>query len=303
LDFYSWHIYGLINPYGLKQLGTEIRSVLDTNGFTNTQSHISEYNVELDPSITAFINSAQGAAYYLSLMLTAQEAGIDKMLIYPSGSLVKTSFTATTYTMTESANAMKAFDILKDSTTIIVQSTGNEVIDNDIDDASSNFMVFAAKDSLDSKLNVLISNLASIHSDYQINVSNLPWINTYPTKITKNIITTTDNFTQTISYMGIGDSVYTVDDVGNPSVTFLRMEPSQQTVETNETTQNPIYIYPNPTSDLIRLPAIYNWKLLSIEGSHVASGHGDKIDLSTYPAGIYILRLGNKTKKIYLTQD
>lgn len=66
IDFYSWHIYGAKNPYGIKSLADTIRNILDEKGFTETESIISEINSQLDSSLDTMGTSPYGAAYYLS---------------------------------------------------------------------------------------------------------------------------------------------------------------------------------------------------------------------------------------------
>ena len=296
LDFYSWHVYGLKNPYGLNQISSEIRTILDDNNFTETESHISEINAELDDNLHNLIVSSKGAAYYLSLMLTAQESDIDMFLLYPAVGLIKPNINIPGYTWTKSAYAMKAFEIMNDSTPVIVQSTGNEVVENDLNDTTLNFMVFAAKDTLNSKLFMLVSNFASTNSNYQIELSNLPWYSEYETKITKNVITNTDNFTESILTLPVGVNNFNIFDMESPSVLFLRMEPIIVSNIINGKNAE-VNIYPNPTTGIIIVDGSYmdNIEVLNVYGQTVKiilpKNQKCKVDISNQAKGTYFIKV------------
>jgi len=297
LDFYSWHVYGLQNPYGLNQISSEIRTILDDNNFTGTESHISEINASLDNNLHNLIISPKGAAYYLSLMLTAQESDIDMFLLYPSVSLIKPNINIPGYSWTRSANAMKAFEMMNANTPIIIQSTGNEVITNDLNDTTLNFMVFAAKDTLNSSLYMLVSNFASTNSNYQIELTNLPWSDTYGTIITKNIITSTDNFTESTLTLPVGVVNLNISGMESPSVLFLRLEPNiVNNIHNNKETPT-VNIYPNPASNKVTVKGDYikEVEIINIYGQTLKSlkveNHIYEINLSEQSKGIYLIKV------------
>lgn len=296
LDFYSWHVYGLKNPYGLRQISSEIRTILDDNNFSETESHISEINAELDNNLHDLIVSSKGASYYLSLMLTAQESDIDMFLLYPSVGLIKPDINIPGYTWTKSANAMTAFEIMNENTPIIVQSTGNEVIENDINDTTLNFMVFAAKDTLSSMLYMLVSNFASVNSNYQIELSNLPWYGEHETKITKNVITSTENYTEETLTLPMGIASFNIYHMESPSVLFLRMEPIILSAIINSKNAE-VNIYPNPTAGIITIEAncIKKIEVLNIYGQTIKTivpkNNKYKVDISNQSKGTYLVKV------------
>jgi len=310
LDFYSWHVYGLKNPYGLNQISSEIRTILDENNFTEAESHISEINAQLDNNLQNLILSSKGAAYYLSLMLTAQESDIDMLLLYPAVGLIKADINIPGYTWTKSANSMKAFEMMNDSTPIIIQSTGNEVIENDLNDTTLNFMVFAAKNTLNSSLFMLVSNFASTNSNYQIQLSNLPWSGEHETRITKNIITSTDNFTETILTLPVGVNNFNIFDMESPSVLFLRMEPNIVSDIEQAKIIPHIDVYPNPTSGKVNIKGsnIKKVEVLNIYGQTLKvmnpKGCQFELDFSNQDKGTYIIKIltdnGIVVKKVIL---
>ncbi len=225
LDFYSWHVYGLSNPYGLQKISLEIRNILDENGFTEAQSHITEINDALGDGLEPLINSANGAAYYLSLMLTAQESEIDKFLLYPANCLITENLYADDFMLTKSAYAMKAFATMSNDAPVKIESIGNEVLE-DKDDASLNFMVLATKNLDNNKVYILVSNFASENKNYKINISNLPWIDTSKTSVTQNIITQTEDFKESKFTLAVNTDTITVENMQSPSVLMLKLTPS-----------------------------------------------------------------------------
>ncbi len=308
LDFYSWHAYGLDNPYALKQISSEIRSILDTNNFTDTESHITEINAELDNQLASLITSAKGAAYYLSLMLTAQESDIDMLLLYPSIAPIKPNLFVPGFAWTKSAYGLKAFASLKNETPIIVESTGNEVIE-DMNDASLNFMVFAAKDEAESKLYVLVSNYKSDNSNYHIEFSNLPWADTYGTNITQNKITDTDIFTESILTLPLNTTSFDVNNMASPSVLLLRLEADMATALPTLSAKEEISIFPNPTTGKITIKGqdIEKIDLFNTAGQNIKSivRKDELIKLNlAFPKGLYLVKVTTKngffTKKIIL---
>ncbi len=300
LDFYSWHAYNVSNPYGIKQLSTTIRNILDSNGFANTESHITEINSELGDGLQALINSPQGAAYYLSLMLTAQESDIDKMLIYPANCLI-TEHRNGPFTLTKSAYGMKAFTLLKNNTPIIVQSSGNEVITDDLDDETLNFMTLAAKDANNEKLYIIVSNFVSTNSEYQINITNLPWSGTHATRVVKNIITETDNFTETTSILPQGITTVNINNMTSPSVLLLRLE-ADKTSSIEQSENFKISVYPNPNSGKFTIMGdnIKEIAVMTIDGKIIKQINVNQLkydlDISEQPNASYFIKIVTKNK-------
>lgn len=75
LDFFSWHSYSGVEGTAVMQ--KYIRKHLDENGFTNTESHLNEYNPDAEHENTAFHSAAVA-----SLLLAMQNEGVDLMCIY-----------------------------------------------------------------------------------------------------------------------------------------------------------------------------------------------------------------------------
>lgn len=292
LDFYSWHIYGLKNPYALKQLGIEARRLLDDNGFPDAESHITEINDELTIEIEDLINSSKGAAYFLSLMLTAQESEIDKMLIYPSQSLIKSTFTSTEFEMTKSALAMEAFEYFRVTTPIQLSSSGNELV-TDIDDESLNLMMYAGINNEDDKIGLLISNLNSEHNEFIINIANLPWSETHPSRLTKTTITKNTADIESVEVIPQGVSMFVVENLVSPAVTYLQVSPALAS-DIKDTEAKPgLKIAPNPTAGVLNLMTdsiIESIDIYNIQGRKMLSQkkNSRRIDIGDLTSGQYI---------------
>lgn len=60
------------------------------------------------------------------------------------------------------------------------------------------------------------------------------------------------------------------------------------------TNKNSLNVYPNPSkSGVYELNETYNYTVLDAKGSEVKKGLGSVLDLSTFPAGVYILKVGS----------
>jgi hypothetical protein len=86
LDFYSWHTYAdrSADPYDAVRLGKQIREVLNTHGFPNAESILSEWN--LTPDFTdrekARLQGVDNAAYIGAVLSYFQDAPIDHAHFY-----------------------------------------------------------------------------------------------------------------------------------------------------------------------------------------------------------------------------
>jgi len=68
---------------------------------------------------------------------------------------------------------------------------------------------------------------------------------------------------------------------------------SIEDINLNDNEKKQILIYPNPTTDKIKIEAerIKNIKVLNIEGKQIYSGNEKEIDLSKEPIGIYVIKV------------
>ena len=310
LDFYSWHIYGTDNPYSIKEYADTIRALLDYHGFYDAESHISEINHNLDSTLDTFVPSPLGAAYYLSLVLTAQQSPIDKFFWYPSVALTSLRSAGIETTFTQSASAIKAFHMMQMETPMVVYSTGDEVIDGCFDCDTTNFMTLAAKSTDDEKLYILVSNYRSSNSDYRIAIRNLPWSSSDSVEVRKNFIIDTLNFVETVDTIAGCDSLIIFQpDMDAPSVLFLRITKVASTiVDEDEIENEKIRVYPNPTNRTITIAgknvkriAVFDETGKIVLREQIGSKNA-RIDMRKFPPGIYFIKAetndGTITQKI-----
>lgn len=96
LDFFSWHCYAA-NPREFEDLARALRRVLDQNGFTNTESHLNEWNYlpgrDWGPMLTTSqpaarqrfyeqIGGAPGGAFTAASLLLFQDCPLDMANYY-----------------------------------------------------------------------------------------------------------------------------------------------------------------------------------------------------------------------------
>ncbi len=304
LDFYSWHIYGVENPYGIKAFADTIKTLLDVNGYTNAQSVISEINYELSGVLDTLTDSPYGAAYYLSTVLTMQDAPVDKLLWYPSACHVM-SFNGDTMS-SRSYYAMASMRLLQTITPIRVECLGSEVIEGSWDVDTTNMMVFAGKSVDNDKLYFLISNLNSENSIFDIDIANLPWSANDSIRIIKNEITYSERYTQTETMVVGGNSIsITAENYSSPSVLFYRIEKASITniedVNANE------LVFANPVKDKLvfnTVPEDCSFvEVFSISGQKIISHKfQNNINVSNLDSGIYLLVLKNQKGNKILTR-
>jgi len=86
LDFYSWHTYAdfSADPYDAVRIGKEIRNLLDAEGFKDSESILSEWNLSADftDPEKPTLDGPDNAAYMASVMIYLQDSAIDRAEFY-----------------------------------------------------------------------------------------------------------------------------------------------------------------------------------------------------------------------------
>jgi xylan 1,4-beta-xylosidase len=86
LDFYSWHHYAMVSadPYDMVRIGADIRKLLDAQGFSKTESVLSEWN--LSPDFTererARLQGMDNAAFMGDVLIYLQDSAVDRAHFY-----------------------------------------------------------------------------------------------------------------------------------------------------------------------------------------------------------------------------
>ena len=95
LDFFSWHMYG-DDPFESGQRPQHVRKILDEYGFSNTESHMNEWNYIPDNNWTALMteqgrvreraydkqSASWGAAFTASVLMLLQDQPVDMANFY-----------------------------------------------------------------------------------------------------------------------------------------------------------------------------------------------------------------------------
>ncbi len=305
LDFYSWHIYGYKNPYGIKYFADTIRNILDANGYTETESYITEINNVLNGSLDTFAISPFGAAYYLSTILTAQIAPVDKLFWYPSCVGVIQGITGDTIS-SRTYYGMTCFHTLQNETPVEVYNDGNETVEGSWDTLQRNFMVLSSRSEDDEKFSILISNFSSDISDIVLNLTNLPWDNSDSILITKKIIDKNNIFKTEQQILKGNNNITLTDNNRNASyILFYQLQKIVPTGNGNAKTGefkvvSPVrnFLYLKNIPDEVKYIDIYSVsgkKMLSITVS-------SKINVSDFSQGVYLISLKDKQRKVVLTK-
>ncbi len=225
LDFYSWHLYGAKNPYGVKYWSDFVRQQLDSLGFTDAESHITEINYQLGDAMKLLENNAAGAAYLLSNLISLQESPVDQIYWYPGLALFDDDDgNAPQYKW--NGYGLKSYSLMLNNTPVQVHSSGSQVIEGNWQTDTTNFMVFAGKSENGDKVYAAVSNYNSDYEDYTIEFTNLPWSVSDEIKVTINLVKEpSDEFSEFVSFQpGDGSMSIPVNDMAAPSITLVRLE-------------------------------------------------------------------------------
>ncbi len=229
LDFYSWHVYGIHNPYMLGEFARNIRQKLDEYGFTEAESHISEINHNLKEE-TYLNDSAKGATFYASLLIAAQKSPVDRLMWYPGDIFFKDD-SAGQGNLNWGAFPLKIFTWMLQNTPVQIATTGDVVVDDFWDVDTTNFMSLAARSENGSLISILVSNYNSDISDYSIAIENHFWQIGDTLSLTGQISREpSDRFKEFTQTLVVSDPLeIDVKNMPAPSVLFLKIEKQNPT--------------------------------------------------------------------------
>jgi hypothetical protein len=323
LDFYSWHIYNLLNPYLLNGIAEKIRTKLDSTGFTETESHISEINHALKPeSFSYFDSNSKGTAYYSSLLITAQKSSVDKLFWYTGEMFFFND--GSTYNWI--GDGLKYYSEIIKNTSEQIFSSGDLVIEVDKNVDTTNVMLLASKSDDDKSIYLLLSNYNSDINSFNIKINNLPWSESdsiiFTQTVTKNPSVRRGEI---IRYISGGSSInLNLINMTSPSVALMKLEKQKETtgIKTDSFTNNEYDLsqnYPNPFNPTTNIKYSTNIKtfiqlnVYDVLGKKIITLVNEIQDAGTYdvtfnadnfPSGIYYyqLKVGNsvETKKMVL---
>ena len=178
LDFFSWHCYSA-NPREIVRRARAIRDLLNESGFARTESHLNEWNYlpdnKWEPVAAgalapdrerhyARMAGAEGAAFIAATLSELQECPLDMANIFHGevggfGLFNEHGVPAPNY------DAVLAFRTLLD-TPQRVQASGG---------VPEKVAVIAGHNAEKSRLQILITNCASLTSGFQLELEGIPW--------------------------------------------------------------------------------------------------------------------------------
>jgi alpha-N-arabinofuranosidase len=160
LDFVSWHYYG--GPAGLIERASGVQRALDTYGFTETESLLTEWNVSVWPEYK-HLQDATGAAYTALVLSQLQDTSVTIANRYRGdgglGMFSPQGFYA------KPAYSYLAFRQLLDTPLRLDAEAP----------WTSEWSALAGRDADGRTVQVLISNYASQYTSFNLTVDNLPW--------------------------------------------------------------------------------------------------------------------------------
>lgn len=299
LDFYSFHMYDKKNPYNLKILVDTLTHYLNQYGFTNTELVVSETNINTG----GYDNTAKGCSYLASQLISIFNTRLKKYIWYRGVDLnpLCNSDIGNNPSLTLNGYAYKFYNELNDSTSQIIQSTGNEFATNNVNDSLNNFMILSGKDSSNSMVKVLISNHESIYSDIQLTLQNLPWtssdnISLRVEKIDSNGYQTSTSFMQGNAVMN-----YSIPNISDASVFLVTLKKLTATDLEEIQHDSTAFLTPNPAKNMVKIKTSetqFDLCLTNMYGQVlIKQKNNPEIQLSGMANGIYVVTLRTKNNR------
>ncbi len=178
LDFYSWHMYA-DTPFQLYNGSKQIRNLLDSFGFTETENINTEWNYNiLSPQRDK--DNAKNAAFTACTFSALQDAGIDYAFRYrgtgDNNWLIRfIGFDLSLFSpdgkFKTPALSYLAFHYLNRDTPIRLQTPTI--------DAKEKTTYLAGISEDKSNISILLSNFDTKDNTYQLNIEHLPWKSNY----------------------------------------------------------------------------------------------------------------------------
>jgi len=163
LDFVSWHIYSQ-NPYNIYLRSVKIRELLQTHGFPDAESLLTEWNLWPWGGLTVF-GTVKAAAFDASTLIYLQDAPPDIANFYRGDAHVIGLFDTENGAPRKEYYAFKAFRMLLDTPIRVFCNGSNE----------NGFAVIAGLSADNQSATILISNYNSEFNSYNITVLFPSW--------------------------------------------------------------------------------------------------------------------------------
>lgn len=304
LDFFSWHLYDVKNPYSIKVYGDTVRNVLMRNHYPNAESHISEIHPDLYG--TDYSNTPLGASWLISAFITCNEAFVDKFFWYRGTVLHPLAHpdVAGNPNLTWNGDAYKMYHHFLQHTDSTISTTGNEVVADTAMSEDTNFMSLGGISTNGDTLSVLVSNLLTSYDSVMVHFENIPWNGAAVVRISTLSPGIQFVITESASTVVSGVADISLNQAAAPSAFLIQIFPGYLGV--GDYSDNTMIVYPNPAEDYIVIQRENSNKAsLSISDMNGKTVYSEELTTTTtrinidfLEPGMYVVKTGNTAKTI-----
>jgi len=214
LDFFSWHHYhnAPADPGDMVRIGKQVRELLDRNGFPRAETHVTEWNLSRSNPARASQNSAETAAFVVSVLIALQDSALERSFFY-RGDATGTGLFERDGRYRRKAYVFKAAGAMLDTPQRLAV-TGTDTHD---------FLSLAGRSADRKKVQVLVCNYRG-NPGYTLALENLPW-GQGPFRVKRHRITEADDFTRPVESLGTGGKLELTSNLPAPGVEWIVLEP------------------------------------------------------------------------------
>lgn len=228
LDFFSWHCY-TADPAELSQRARAIRQLLNSHGFTNTESHLNEWNylpgnswnpiarnsrpMDRQAAYEAMAGAA-GGAFIVTALLELQDAPLDVGNLF-HGELGGFGLFNEHGVPLKNYHALQAFHGLLETPRRVAT----------LGATAGKLAVVAGLSADGTEASVLVSNFAQPQADHRLDPLHLPWSG--PTAVEIRIVDASHDFKLISSTTNALSNAAINLSLKAPSVALIRLHPAK----------------------------------------------------------------------------
>lgn len=225
LDFYSFHLYDVKNPFAVKAYGDTIRKILNDNGFNKAEIFITEIHPDLKG--TEYNNTIKAASWIASTLITCNYSQIDKFFWYRGtklGPLVDDDM-KNEAKLFWNGLAYKAYSEFYKSVSFLVKTDGILETNQDFDKEVNNLTALAGFSETKDTIMLLLSNFNSNYSYLSLKLHNTNFKNGYVSVQRYRIGPPNDRLTMKMDTLEISNGELIVDimNTKSPEVYLIRL--------------------------------------------------------------------------------
>ncbi len=214
LDFFSWHHYhpAPANPMDLVMIGKEVRELLDKNGFTRAENHVSEWGLRRGSADRLKPDAMSNTTFVLAALMNLQDSSVDRALWYRGDATTDGCFTRDGGYRPK-AYVYKAAGAMLDTPQRLATTGGD----------SQSLLVLGGRSADGTKVQVLIANYKN-PGGYRLVIDHLPW-GSAPFWVKEHRLNETDRFDQPVENAGRGGRLEITSLQPSPTGALIVLEP------------------------------------------------------------------------------